>query len=129
VPVQILLQSVADRRHPLIRYSPHRKQHGKAEFEKAQRAGEEGVIAKRAASRYWSGKRTREWLKIKARHQQEAIIVGEGVTHPMRIRFADLPAEHRPRGESTNFPRAWQYVAYGRAFTEKVVSRWRRQSA
>jgi len=63
-------------RHPLIRYSPHSREHGIAEFDKARRAGEEGIIAKRAAGLYYSGKRTREWLKIKAGHEQEAVIVG-----------------------------------------------------
>jgi bifunctional non-homologous end joining protein LigD len=63
-------------RHPLIHYSSHSRQHGIAEFDKAQRAGEEGIIAKRAAGLYYSGKRTREWLKIKATHEQEAVIVG-----------------------------------------------------
>jgi len=63
-------------RHPLIHYSSHSRQHGIAKFDKARRAGEEGVIAKRAAGLYYSGKRTREWLKIKATHEQEAVIVG-----------------------------------------------------
>lgn len=63
-------------RHPLIRYSSHSRHHGTAEFDKARRAGEEGVIAKRAAGLYYSGKRTREWLKIKVTHEQEAVIVG-----------------------------------------------------
>ena len=63
-------------RHALIRYSSHSRQHGIAEFEKAQRAGEEGIIAKRAVGLYYSGQRTREWLKIKATHEQEAVIVG-----------------------------------------------------
>ena len=43
---------------------------------------EEGVIAKRAASLYYSGKRTREWLKFKAVHEQEVVIVG--YTEPRR---------------------------------------------
>jgi bifunctional non-homologous end joining protein LigD len=64
------------RRHALIRYSSHSRRHGIAEFDKAQRAGEEGVVAKRAAGLYYSGHRTREWLKIKATHEQEAVIVG-----------------------------------------------------
>jgi bifunctional non-homologous end joining protein LigD len=34
------------------------------------------VIAKRAAGSYYSGKRTREWLKFKAVHEQEVVIVG-----------------------------------------------------
>jgi len=74
----------------LIRYSPHRKQHGNAEFKKAQRAGEEGIIAKRAASHYWSGKRTREWLKVKTGHEQEAIIVGFTEPRGSRQHFGPL---------------------------------------
>jgi bifunctional non-homologous end joining protein LigD len=50
----------------LLRYSEHVAEFGKREFAKAQRAHEEGVIAKRAAGFYFSGKRTREWLKFKA---------------------------------------------------------------
>ncbi len=64
---------------------------------------------------------------LPALRQQEAIVVGEGVSHPMRIRFADLPEEHRPRGESTNFPSAWQDDVKGRDYTARIVERWRRQ--
>ena len=63
-------------RQPLIRYSPHSRQRGIAKFDKARRAGEEGIIAKHATGLYYSGKRTRQWLKIKATHEQEAVIVG-----------------------------------------------------
>ena len=57
---------------------------GTREFVKAQRAHEEGVIAKRAAGLYYSGKRTREWLKCKAVYEQEIVIVG--YTRPRRSR-------------------------------------------
>jgi bifunctional non-homologous end joining protein LigD len=77
-------------RHPLIRYSVHRKKHGQAAFNKAKRAGEEGVIAKRASGRYYSGKRTREWLKIKTGHEQEAIIVGFTEPRGSRKHFGSL---------------------------------------
>ena len=42
------------------------------------------MIAKRAAGLYYSGKRTREWLKFKAVHEQEVVIVG--YTEPRRSR-------------------------------------------
>jgi bifunctional non-homologous end joining protein LigD len=42
------------------------------------------VIAKRAASLYYPGKRTREWLKFKVVHEQEVVIVG--YTEPRRSR-------------------------------------------
>ncbi len=57
--------------------------------------------------------------------QREAIVVGEGVAHPMRIRFAHLAAEFRPRGEATNFPAAWEKDAHNRAFVASVIDRWR----
>src|SRR6516225_6604620 len=69
---------------PLLRYSEHVGEFGKREFAKAQQAHEEGVIAKRAAGLYYSGKRTREWLKFKAVHEQEVVIVG--YTEPCRSR-------------------------------------------
>jgi len=71
-------------RDPLLRYSDHVAKFGKRQFAKAQRAHEEGVIAKREAGLYYSGKRTREWLKFKAAHEQEAVIVG--YTEPRRSR-------------------------------------------
>ena len=71
-------------RDPLLRYSEHVAEFGTREFAKAQRAHEEGVIAKRAAGLYYSGKRTREWLKFKAVHEQEVVIIG--YTEPRRSR-------------------------------------------
>jgi hypothetical protein len=65
---------------------------------------------------------------LPALRQQEAIVVGEGVAHPMRIRFAELEEAHRPRGEATNFPRAWQDDVQGRDYTAQIVYRWRRQA-
>ena len=85
-------------REPLLRYSQHVAEFGKREFAKAQRAHEEGVIAKRAAGLYYSGKRTREWLKFKAVHEQEVVIVG--YTEPRRSRkyFGSLVLAVRDKG-------------------------------
>ncbi|WP_245508726.1 non-homologous end-joining DNA ligase [Bradyrhizobium zhanjiangense] len=77
-------------RHPLVHYSGHRKRHGKAAFNKARRAGEEGIIAKRAASLYHSGRRTKDWLKIKADQEQEAIVVGFTEPRGSRQHFGSL---------------------------------------
>ena len=71
-------------REPLLRFSQYVAEFGKREFARAQRTHEEGVIAKRAAGLYYSGKRTREWLKFKAVHEQEVVIVG--YTEPRRSR-------------------------------------------
>lgn len=60
--------------------------------------------------------------------QQEAIAIGEGVPHPMRIRFADLDSRFRPRGEATNFPRAWQNDDKGQEYLMSIIDRWRWQT-
>jgi bifunctional non-homologous end joining protein LigD len=49
---------------------------GEALFEAATEQRLEGVMAKRAASRYCEGKRTRDWLKIKTHGRQEFVICG-----------------------------------------------------
>jgi len=64
---------------------------------------------------------------LPALRQQEAIVVGEGVSYPMRLRFRDLPNEARPRGASSNFPKAWAHDVSGTRFLAGVVDRWRRQ--
>ncbi len=57
--------------------------------------------------------------------QQEAIAVGEGVPHPMRIRFNDLERSLRPQGGSTNFPKAWETDHEGLDFLTETIDRWR----
>ena len=59
---------------------------------------------------------------------QEAVVFGEGVPLPMRIRFADLPPERRPRSESAHYSRAWQVDKVDAAFLDDGVRRWRTQS-
>ena len=49
---------------------------GEALFEAAQEQGLEGVMAKRASSRYVEGGRGRDWLKIKTHGRQEFVICG-----------------------------------------------------
>lgn len=71
-------------RDTLLHYSEHVAEFGRRAFAKAKRAHEEGVIAKRAAGFYYSGKRTHEWLKFKVAYEQEVVIVG--YTEPRRSR-------------------------------------------
>lgn len=71
-------------RNPLLLYSAHVASAGIKAFNRAKRLGEEGVMAKLATSRYHSGQRTREWLKVKASQEQEVVIVG--FTAPRRSR-------------------------------------------
>ena len=49
---------------------------GEALFTAAQEQHLEGVMAKKAGSRYAEGRRTRDWLKIKTHGEQEFVVVG-----------------------------------------------------
>jgi bifunctional non-homologous end joining protein LigD len=69
---------------PLLLYSAHVVGEGIKAFNRAKRVGEEGVMAKLANGRYYSGTRSREWLKFKASQEQEVVIVG--FTAPRRSR-------------------------------------------
>ncbi|HYZ42451.1 MAG TPA: ATP-binding protein [Stellaceae bacterium] len=59
---------------------------------------------------------------------QEAIIFGEGVPLPLRVRFHDLPGNRRPRSESADFSAAWQTDNLRTDFVDEGVRRWREQS-
>ena len=102
---------------PLLRYSEHVAEFGTREFARAERAHEEGVIAKRAAGLYYSGKRTREWLKFKAVHEQEVVIVG--YTEPRRSRkyFGSLALAVRDKAK-----KHWVYAGHvGTGFNEAML--------
>ena len=64
------------RPHPLVRYAAHVVGEGEAFVRAAADRGLEGVVAKRRASRYEPGKRSRDWLKIKLRREQEVVVAG-----------------------------------------------------
>lgn len=59
-----------------IRLSTHEAEHGLALFHRAQDAGWEGVMAKRAASTYQPGRRSPDWLKFKVVRGQELVVGG-----------------------------------------------------
>jgi bifunctional non-homologous end joining protein LigD len=75
---------------PDIRYCDHIEEYGKDFFEVARSNDLEGMVAKRGSSRYLTGKRSRDWLKIKTRLQQEAIICGFTKPRGSRIHFGSL---------------------------------------
>lgn len=60
----------------MIRYADHVVEHGVPFFEEACKHRVEGVVAKRADSPYVSGKRSRDWLKIKAPRHADLAVVG-----------------------------------------------------
>lgn len=63
-----------------IRYSEPVTVNGKAFFDQAAKNNLEGIMAKKISSSYQSGKRTRDWLKIKT-HQRQEVVIG-GYTEP-----------------------------------------------
>jgi bifunctional non-homologous end joining protein LigD len=102
-------------RHRLIAFSRHRKQCGTKFFEEAERKGLEGIMAKRADSKYLSGHRTDNWLKIKTSKRQEVVIAG--FTAPKRTRpfFGALALAVREKN-------AWRYIGHvGTGFSHKIL--------
>jgi bifunctional non-homologous end joining protein LigD len=59
-----------------VRFSDHLEREGEALLEAARRSQLEGVVAKKADSRYESGKRSKSWLKIKLPRTALLAIVG-----------------------------------------------------
>ncbi len=64
------------REDPLVAYAGHVEVDGVAFFEAAQRQELEGIVAKLRRSTYEPGARSRSWLKLKVRPEQEAVVVG-----------------------------------------------------
>ncbi|MEP6584754.1 MAG: DNA ligase D [Ginsengibacter sp.] len=60
----------------VIKYSDHIFENGKSFFKVSTDNDLEGIMAKKIDSKYYPGKRTTEWLKIKNHKTQEAIIAG-----------------------------------------------------
>jgi DNA helicase HerA-like ATPase len=56
----------------------------------------------------------------------EAVVVGEGVSMPMRISFAELPSENRPRSSTASFTEGWSQDINSRTAVKDTVERWRR---
>lgn len=59
----------------VVRYSEHVAGEGDALFDEACRLGAEGIVSKRAASKYCSGRQP-DWIKVKCYKRQELVIGG-----------------------------------------------------
>ena len=102
-------------RHELIAFSRHRLTFGTRFFEAAERKGLEGIMAKRAESKYLSGARTGDWLKIKTSKRQEVVIAG--FTAPKRTRpfFGALTLALREDN-------GWRYIGHvGTGFNHETL--------
>jgi hypothetical protein len=57
---------------------------------------------------------------------REAIVLGQGVSMPMRVRFDELAKRGVPRNMHVGFSKAWKTPNMDRGGLEELVSRWRR---
>ena len=56
---------------------------------------------------------------------REAIIFGQGVAMPMRIRFDDMAPEQKPQNHSLGFSESWKTPNMTVDQLEAIVARWR----
>ena len=70
----LLWQALDQSQH--VRYLDHMEGEGEEFFRAAAAMGIEGIIAKRKASTYRAGARSRDWLKIKSTQSQEFVVGG-----------------------------------------------------
>ncbi len=58
---------------------------------------------------------------------REAIICGDGVSLPLRVRLDTLPPGHRPASAGARFSQAWQRDSADAEFRDDAIRRWRAQ--
>jgi bifunctional non-homologous end joining protein LigD len=75
---------------PILRLSEQVLGDGRKLYARAMSSGWEGLIAKRADSRYRSGKRTPDWRKLKIQCEQEFVIGGWTEPRESRSYFGSL---------------------------------------
>jgi bifunctional non-homologous end joining protein LigD len=112
---KLLRKSLSKSQKGVVRYCDHVTTKGNAFFKKTASLGLEGMIAKKANSKYYSGVRTGEWLKIKNHNTREAVIAG--FTEPRRSRkhFGALVLGEYRDGQFT-------YIGHtGTGFTNDVL--------
>lgn len=75
---------------PRLRLAPQVAGHGEELYREAVAHGWEGLIAKRASSRYLSGRRSADWAKLKLVRAQEFVIGGWTEPRGTRAHFGAL---------------------------------------
>ena len=71
---EILRKTVAD--SPRLAVAPYLLEHGTAFFEAVKEKGLEGIVGKKIDSRYYFGKETKDWKKIKALMDDDFVVLG-----------------------------------------------------
>ncbi len=101
---------------PHVRLSDHVANEGILFYRAVTERGLEGIIAKDAASAYEAGRRSRQWLKVKARQTQDAVVAGFTEPGGGRAHFGALVLGLFEGGKLT-------YIGHvGSGFTEKDLS-------
>jgi bifunctional non-homologous end joining protein LigD len=102
-------------KNEVIRYSDHIAGKGKAFFAASKKKDLEGIMAKKADSEYFPGKRTGDWLKIKHHRTAEVTIVGYTAPSGSRKYFGALVLASRKGSE-------WIYSGHtGTGFTHQSL--------
>jgi bifunctional non-homologous end joining protein LigD len=99
----------------VLKYCDHVDGEGKMLFKEMQKMGLEGMIAKKKTSKYYIGKRTSDWLKIKNVQTQEAIIVGFTDPKGSRAAFGSLLLAVKNKGKLVSIGNV------GTGFTDKSL--------
>ena len=55
----------------------------------------------------------------------EAIVTGDAVSMPLRVRFDRLSEEQRPQSMTARFSEVWRSPSLDKAFVAEVIERWR----
>jgi bifunctional non-homologous end joining protein LigD len=111
---------------PLLRISEQASGNGRALYDRAIAGGWEGLIVKRAASLYHSGKRTPEWRKLKIVKEQEFVVGGWTEPRQTRSHFGALllGVYDHPAGQTGPARPALTYVGHvGTGFDGKELTR------
>lgn len=82
-----------------VKFSEHVEREGILFFKAAREQGLEGIVAKSSLSPYRPGRRSRQWLKVKTRLTQEAVIAGFTAPRGGRRNFGALVLGVYERGE------------------------------
>ena len=64
---------------------------------------------------------------IPALRNREAVVVGEGVSVPIRVAFDTLEEERRPASADPSFAEEWRRSAAEPARIERTIRKWRAQ--
>jgi len=65
---------------------------------------------------------------LPALHTQDAVVIGQGVNLPTRLRFRDLPGRERPRTGGAFSSGALGRATQGREIVGGVLDRWRAET-